>query len=185
MKSGKGQKKPRSPSGSRFQGPPAAGGGHTLAHSRARCFVRLALRSSAYRAPMKEPMDVPPTRSTGTPASSNAFSTPMCEQPLPGRENPGTHWRCPTSPGAPLLPSPTSPPARNKCQPHPYRAAPGDKLHPSGALTPPLRASRGAGPTPHLAPPPPSTRAMVLPVSTRARREKSLCLSARLEKTFS
>lgn len=55
---------------------------HTLAHSRARCLVRLALRSSAYRAPMKEPMDVPPTRSTGTPASSKAFSTPMWEQPL-------------------------------------------------------------------------------------------------------
>lgn len=99
---------------------------HTLAHSRARCFVRLALRSSAYRAPMKEPMDVPPTRSTGTPASSNAFSTPMCEQPLQGRQNPGTHWRPPRS--RPLPSSPVPPPplqARNECQPHPSRAAPG------------------------------------------------------------
>ena len=67
---------------------------HTLAHSRARCLVRLALRSSAYRAPMKEPMDVPPTRSTGTPASSNAFSTPMCEQPLQGGD-PVTLWGSP------------------------------------------------------------------------------------------
>lgn len=37
----------------------------------------------------------------------------------------------------------------------------------------------------HLAPPPPKTRAMVLPVSTRAKREKSLCRSALLAKTFS
>lgn len=60
----------------------------TLAHSLARCLVRLALRSSAYKAPMKEPMEVPPTRSTGTPASSKAFSTPMCEQPLQGGGDP-------------------------------------------------------------------------------------------------
>lgn len=65
---------------------------HTLAHSRARCLVRLALRSSAYRAPMKEPIEVPPTRSTGTPASSNAFSTPMCEQPLQGEGDLVTRW---------------------------------------------------------------------------------------------
>lgn len=65
---------------------------HTLAHSRARCLVRLALRSSAYRAPMNEPIDVPPTRSTGTPASSNAFSTPICEQPLQNGGNPVTDW---------------------------------------------------------------------------------------------
>lgn len=65
---------------------------HTLAHSRARCLVRLALRSSAYRAPMKEPIDVPPTRSTGTPASSNAFSTPICEQPLQNGGDPVTSW---------------------------------------------------------------------------------------------
>lgn len=63
---------------------------HTLAHSRARCLVRLALRSSAYKAPMKEPIDVPPTRSTGTPASSNAFSTPICEQPLRNGRDPVT-----------------------------------------------------------------------------------------------
>lgn len=50
----------------------------------------------------------------------------------------------------------------------------------------------GRGPPPphhsagtHLAPPPPRTRAMVLPVRTRARREKSLCRSALFSKTFS
>ena len=37
----------------------------------------------------------------------------------------------------------------------------------------------------HLAPPPPSTRAMALPVSTRARREKSECRSGGLWKTRS
>lgn len=134
IKSGRGLEELRSPSGIRFQGaPPAAGGGgpvplgvglsptprfsplpspsptHTFAHSRARCFVRLALRSSAYRAPMKEPMDVPPTRSTGTPASSNAFSTPMCEQPLERGANPGIHWGSPRPPPNQELPSPISP----------------------------------------------------------------------------
>jgi len=37
----------------------------------------------------------------------------------------------------------------------------------------------------HLAPPPPRTRAMVLPVRTRANREKSLCRSALFSNTFS
>lgn len=37
----------------------------------------------------------------------------------------------------------------------------------------------------HLAPPPPSTRAILFPVSSRASREKSLCLSAVFSKTFS
>ena len=37
----------------------------------------------------------------------------------------------------------------------------------------------------HLAPPPPRTRAMVLPVRTRAKREKSLCRSALFSNTFS
>lgn len=41
---------------------------------------------------MKEPIEVPPTRSTGTPASSNAFSTPMCEQPLQERGALVTRW---------------------------------------------------------------------------------------------
>jgi len=54
----------------------------TLAHSRARCLVRTALRSSAYSAPMKDPMEVPPTMSMGIPASSIALITPMWEQPL-------------------------------------------------------------------------------------------------------
>lgn len=35
----------------------------------------------------------------------------------------------------------------------------------------------------HLAPPPPSTKAMALPVRTRARREKSECRSGGLWKT--
>lgn len=37
----------------------------------------------------------------------------------------------------------------------------------------------------HLAPPPPSTSAMLFPVRTRASREKSLCLSAVFSNTFS
>lgn len=37
----------------------------------------------------------------------------------------------------------------------------------------------------HLAPPPPSTRAMLFPVRTRASREKSLCLSGVFSNTFS
>lgn len=37
----------------------------------------------------------------------------------------------------------------------------------------------------HLAPPPPSTKAMALPVSTRAKREKSECRSGGLWQTRS
>ena len=54
----------------------------TLDHSRARCLTRTALRSSAYKAPMNEPMEVPPTMSMGMPASSMALITPTCEHPL-------------------------------------------------------------------------------------------------------
>lgn len=64
----------------------------------------------------------------------------------------------------------------------PYGIAPRESALPLRAPGP---APVSADPAPHLAPPPPSTKAMVLPVSTRARREKSLCRSARLEKTFS
>lgn len=103
---------------------------------------------------------MPPTRSTGTPASSNAFSTPMCEQPLQGRGTLVTRWES-------------------------LRLHPQERPWPLWDLTP-WHGSRPVPATPpHLAPPPPSTRAMVLPVSTRARREKSLCRSARLENTFS
>lgn len=101
---------------------------------------------------------MPPTRSTGTPASSKAFSTPMCEQPLQGGGHPGQAGH----------------------QPGPSPRTPSSSHLPRRRLAPPTRWSR-----PHLAPPPPSTRAMVFPVSTRAKREKSLCRSARLEKTFS
>lgn len=45
--------------------------------------------------------------------------------------------------------------------------------------------THGGGTGAHLAPPPPSTRAMVLPVRTRARREKSLWRSALFSNTFS
>lgn len=65
----------------------------TLAHSRARCLVRTALRSSAYSAPMKEPMEVPPTMSMGIPASSIDLITPMCEHPLAGgKQMEETRW---------------------------------------------------------------------------------------------
>lgn len=121
---------------------------------------------------------MPPTKSTGTPASSNAFSTPMCEQPLQGRGALVTGWE-------PLWLHPQESPFSNSLTgqeqgagPTPMGSHP-SKPHPSGT------APASAGHTPHLAPPPPSTRAMVLPVSTRARREKSLCRSTRLENTFS
>lgn len=65
----------------------------TLAHSRARCLVRTALRSSAYSAPMKEPMEVPPTMSMGIPASSIDLITPMWEQPLAeGKQTEERRW---------------------------------------------------------------------------------------------
>lgn len=132
---------------------------------------------------MKEPMDVPPTKSTGTPASSNALSTPMCEQPLQREGNLVTNWESPRPhpPEDSLLPSPRL--AKTKVPALPlWESHQGSKLHPSNTLVTPLLA---LAPPHHLAPPPPSTRAMVLPVSTRASREKSLCRSARLEKTFS
>lgn len=47
------------------------------------------------------------------------------------------------------------------------------------------RAADGPGAGTHLAPPPPSTRAMALPVSTRARREKSEWRSGGLWRTRS
>lgn len=53
----------------------------------------------------------------------------------------------------------------------------GDPHTPLGPILP----RRGT----HLAPPPPRTRAMVLPVRTRANREKSLCRSALFSNTFS
>lgn len=40
------------------------------------------LFSSAYSAPMNEPMEVPPTMSTGIPASLSARRMPTWEQPL-------------------------------------------------------------------------------------------------------
>lgn len=48
----------------------------TLDHSLALCLVLTALLSSAYSAPMNEPIDVPPTMSIGIPASSIALITP-------------------------------------------------------------------------------------------------------------
>lgn len=56
----------------------------TLDHSLALCLVLTALLSSAYSAPMNEPIEVPPTMSIGIPASSIALITPTCEQPLQG-----------------------------------------------------------------------------------------------------
>lgn len=132
---------------------------------------------------MKEPMDVPPTKSTGTPASSNAFSTPMCEQPLQQEGNLVTNWESPRPypPEKSLLPSPQL--AKNEVPAPPlWESHQWSKLHLSNTLVTPLLA---LAPHHHLAPPPPSTRAMVLPVSTLASLEKSLCRSARLEKTFS
>lgn len=58
----------------------------TFDHSLALCLVRTALLSSAYSAPINEPIDVPPTMSIGIPASSIAFITPTCEQPLQERK---------------------------------------------------------------------------------------------------
>mmetsp|Transcript_6903 Transcript_6903/g.28570 ORF Transcript_6903/g.28570 Transcript_6903/m.28570 type:complete len:545 (+) Transcript_6903:2518-4152(+) len=43
--------------------------------------VSSAVGSLAYSPPTKEPIDVPPRRSTGTPSSSNAMSTPTCAKP--------------------------------------------------------------------------------------------------------
>lgn len=43
--------------------------------------VVMWLGSRAYRAEMKAPMLVPPTRSTGMPASSSALRTPTCANP--------------------------------------------------------------------------------------------------------
>lgn len=54
----------------------------TLDHSLALCLVLTALLSSAYSAPMNEPIDVPPTMSIGIPASSMALITPTWEHPL-------------------------------------------------------------------------------------------------------
>lgn len=48
----------------------------TMAHSRARTLIRLLLFSSAYSAPIREPMEVPPTMSTGIPASLIARRMP-------------------------------------------------------------------------------------------------------------
>lgn len=57
----------------------------TIAHSLALILMRLWLRSSAYNAPIREPMEVPPMRSTGMPASQRARNTPTWEQPLDRR----------------------------------------------------------------------------------------------------
>lgn len=54
----------------------------TIAHSLALILMRLWLRSSAYSAPIREPMEVPPMMSTGIPASQIARIIPTWEQPL-------------------------------------------------------------------------------------------------------
>ena len=53
------------------------GGLLTMDHSRARPFMRLVLLSSAYSAPIREPMEVPPTRSMGMPDSIMALMMPI------------------------------------------------------------------------------------------------------------
>ena len=57
----------------------------TIAHSLALILMRLWLRSSAYSAPIRDPMEVPPMRSTGMPASQRALRIPTWEQPLSRR----------------------------------------------------------------------------------------------------
>ncbi|TNN70748.1 hypothetical protein EYF80_019031 [Liparis tanakae] len=57
----------------------------TIAHSLALILMRLWLRSSAYSAPIREPIEVPPIRSTGMPASQSARIIPTWEQPLSRR----------------------------------------------------------------------------------------------------
>lgn len=94
---------------------------------------------------MKEPMDVPPTKSTGTPASSNAFSTPMCEQPLQQEGNLVTNWESPRPypPEKSLLPSPQL--AKNEVPAPPlWESHQQSKLHLSNTLVTPA----GASPTP-------------------------------------
>lgn len=59
-----------------FKEGPVAADVCTLDHSLALCLVLTALLSSAYSAPMNEPIDVPPTMSIGIPASSIALITP-------------------------------------------------------------------------------------------------------------
>lgn len=117
----------------------------TLDHSLALCLVLTALLSSAYSAPMNEPIEVPPIMSIGIPASSMAFMTPTWEQPLKT--------------------------TKRKKKINTQFTAYVFQRHISWAA--------------HLAPPPPSTRAMLFPVRTRASREKSLCLSAVFSNTFS
>lgn len=95
----------------------------TFDHSLALCLVRTALLSSAYRAPMKEPMDVPPTMSIGIPASSMAFITPTCEQPLQ-RTDDASLQRCVSA--APSMPTAVTahlapPPPRTRAMLFPVR----------------------------------------------------------------
>lgn len=67
---------------------------HTMAHSRARTLIRLLLFSSAYSAPIREPMEVPPTMSIGIPASFSARRMPTWEQPLKRDSPPSNNIAC-------------------------------------------------------------------------------------------
>lgn len=164
----------------------------TLDHSLALCLVLTALLSSAYRAPMNEPMDVPPTMSIGIPASSMALITPTWEQPLHEGEaffqtkfccsseyldfhiwNPSLHHLYNNMKGRLGLMR------HSMCV-----GCIANNIFQNIKLSLSLRVCQ-TGKSAHLAPPPPSTSAMLFPVRTRASREKSLCLSAVFSQTFS